>query len=105
MLERFGVATYERLGPRLGSADAMRHRNAVAGAPTRATDVLRIRAYAALRARLDEERGVPPYSTCRDVRRVDDSAQVFRATIATRTREHQLTLGVENGLLRVLEIQ
>ncbi len=102
-MSRFGLALYETAAARAGGTDAAAWRERVAMRAGDPIDAARLRAYAGLRAAVEEEGGVRPYEACFEARAAG-APGTFTAKFRTREKVHAITLAEEHGVLRVTKV-
>jgi hypothetical protein len=103
-MSRFGLALYEWAEKQGSSSDEATYRSEVQGEVENPVEAARLRAYGALRARVEKERGVRPFAACTDVK-PGAAPGTFVAMFETRDGVHRLVFGEEHGLERVVEFQ
>jgi S1-C subfamily serine protease len=103
-MSRFGLALYESGGQRGASADAAAYREKVQGQASNPVDAARLRAYASVRAAVEEEHGVRPFEVCFETK-AGGTPGSFSAKFRTRSRTHQLSMAEEHGILRVVKFE
>jgi S1-C subfamily serine protease len=103
-MSRFGLALYEWAEKQGSSSDEAGYRAGVQGEVENPVEAARLRAYGAVRARVEQEHGVRPFAACTEVK-PGSAPSTFVATFATRTGSHQLVFGEEHGLERVVAFQ
>jgi hypothetical protein len=103
-MSRFGLALYEWAEKQGSSSDEAGYRAEVQGEAENPVESARLRAYGALRARVEKEHGVRPFAACTDVK-PGGAPATFVATFATRSGAHQLVFSEEHGLERVVAFQ
>jgi S1-C subfamily serine protease len=102
-MSRFGLALYESEGAKATTADAAAYRERVQKEPENPVEAARLRAYASVRAAVEQEHGVRPYEVCFD-NKAGEAAGTYQGSFRTRSKTHQLTFAEEHGALRVVKV-
>ena len=102
----FGLALFEASEREAASVRAVEVRDRVQRVFGGPTEEARIRGFASVRARLDDEGGVQPFELCTNVRPKASPPGAYEGTIRTRKSvEHQLVFAEERGALRLVAVQ
>lgn len=105
-MTRFGLAIFEASAKERPSTRAVEHRDRVQRVLGGPVQEARIRAFASIRARLDDEGGVRPFEVCRNVRARASTSGAYEGTFTTREGgEHKLVFGEEHGALRLVAVE
>jgi S1-C subfamily serine protease len=105
-MTRFGLALFEASKQQQLSTLAVESRDRVERVIGGPVQEARIRAFASMRAKLDEEGGVQPFEVCTNVRPQASSPGAYEGTIRTRDGvEHKLVLAEEHGALRLVSVE
>jgi serine protease Do len=100
-MSRFGLALYEWAEKQGSSSDEATYRSEVQGEVENPVAAARLRAYGAVRARVEHEHGVRPFAACTDVK-PGIAPATFVAMFETRDGVHQLVFSEEHGVERVV---
>jgi S1-C subfamily serine protease len=110
-MSRFGLAVFEATEHEERTSQASRERERVEGHSGSPVDEARLRAYGAVRAKVEADGGVRPFETCRDVKELpasggaDLAGPTYAATMRTRQGKCELTFAAEHGVLRLVQIR
>ncbi len=113
---RFGLALFERTEKADASPTAAGYRATSHGEPSNPVEAARVRAYAAVRAMVEQEGGVSPYEICADLAAGDGTAQDagqgvgeaprrFHATLRTLKGKHEMVFANEGTEIRLVEVR
>lgn len=109
VMSRFGLRLFEATEDDRANRLSAAYRDGVRGLPTSPTDVARLRAYGATRAKVEQEGGVGPFEVCANVSADTSGASPatnrFRATLKTAAREHEMIFEQESGIVRLIELR
>ena len=105
-MTRFGLALFEASDREAASVRAVEVRDRVQRVFGGPTEEARIRGFASVRARLDDEGGVRPFELCANVRPIASPPGAYEGTIRTRKGvEHKLVFAEERGALRLVAVE
>jgi S1-C subfamily serine protease len=105
-MSRFGLPVFEATKDEEGH-NAAEYRSQVQAQAESPVEQARLRAYGAVRARVEDEGGVMPFATCSNVKAFAGKGASARylATMQTRTAKHELVFAEENGAVRLVEVR
>lgn len=105
-LSRFALSLFEAHQGQ-ATSEAARYRDQVEGDRENPVEAARAYAYGVVRAKVEEDGGVRPFSLCTDVREVDASSggAQFSGTLATRTGKRELLFAEEGGAIRLVQMR
>ena len=106
-MSRFGLALFEAGQQHGTSIEAAAWAERIPKQPdsmVTPVETARIRAFAGLRAAMEQEKGIRPFETCFDVKTASQ-AGAFTGSFRSRSQTHTLTIEAEHGVLRAVKIE
>lgn len=102
-MSRFGLELFEWHTAAQGSTDAATYRSRVRDWTETPVNNARLRIYGAARVLVEQDGGVRPYTTCKDVAPAKTPGS-WVATLPTRKGSHALRFAEEHGVVRLVGI-
>ena len=104
-MTRISLKLYEGTASESMSSRASAYRQSLENAALDPSDEARIRAYATLRAKVEDEGGLSPFAACSpiEVRNAGNSKPGYASHLHTRKGDHELVFEQEQGVVRLVE--
>jgi S1-C subfamily serine protease len=106
-MARISLKLYEGTASESMNSKASAYRQSLDSAALDPTDEARIRAYATLRAKVEDEGGISPFGVCKqlEVRNASGSTPSYITRLHTRKGDHELVFEQEQGVVRLVQVK